>query len=252
MRVSRGIVNTTSGLTVDADLDFLSTYQCKGLAAPASGEALRKGNKDIENAEVADAAAIAYAKLSLAGAILNTDIKAAAGIPYSKLSLADSIVNADVNSAAAIALTKLASFIIASAAIKGSDQQVTSSTVLVNDEALLLALAAGSIYTFHGRIAYNSGSTPDIKMAFTVPNGAAIYFFHIDSDLTTLRGYFTLTSGTSFIAQCTGNNQLLFIHGVVVTGATAGNLQFQFAQQTSNGGATKVLAFSTLIAEKVY
>lgn len=63
MRVSRGKAAVISDLTIDEDLDFLTLYQAKRLASPASGEALRKGNKDITNAEIADAAAITISKL---------------------------------------------------------------------------------------------------------------------------------------------------------------------------------------------
>jgi len=66
MKISRGRTYVISELTVDADVDFLTLYQAKRLASPASGEALRKGNKDILDAEVADAAAIGESKLSLA------------------------------------------------------------------------------------------------------------------------------------------------------------------------------------------
>jgi len=63
MRVTKGIVSLISDLIIDTDLDMLGSYQVKNLASPATGEALRKGNKDIANAEVADAAAIALGKL---------------------------------------------------------------------------------------------------------------------------------------------------------------------------------------------
>lgn len=63
MKVTRSKASLSGDLTVSADLDFLTTYQVKGLASPASGEALRKGNKDITNAEIADAANIALSKL---------------------------------------------------------------------------------------------------------------------------------------------------------------------------------------------
>lgn len=62
MRVGRGAL-LTSLLTVDADLDFKDTYQVGSLAEPATDEALRKGNKDITNAEVDDEAEIAITKL---------------------------------------------------------------------------------------------------------------------------------------------------------------------------------------------
>ncbi len=63
MRVGRGRISLQSDLTIDQDIDFLTLYQAKRLASPASGEALRKGNKDITNAEIADAAAIVISKL---------------------------------------------------------------------------------------------------------------------------------------------------------------------------------------------
>ncbi len=66
MKSGRGLAITSSALTIDSDLDFLGLYQVTNLAAPASGEALRKGNMDIANAEVANAAAIAESKLDIA------------------------------------------------------------------------------------------------------------------------------------------------------------------------------------------
>jgi len=88
MNIVQPGVSALSGLTIDCDLDLSNTYQVKNLAAPASGEALRKGNADISNAEIAAAAAIAKSKLDLAGNIVNADIGAAANIAFSKLEAA--------------------------------------------------------------------------------------------------------------------------------------------------------------------
>ena len=85
MKIVRSPVRVTSGITVDQDIDFLTQYQVKQLASPASGESLRKGNKDIGNAELADAAAIAYPKLNITGAVKAADIEDGAGIPLTKL-----------------------------------------------------------------------------------------------------------------------------------------------------------------------
>ncbi|GAI94644.1 unnamed protein product, partial [marine sediment metagenome] len=87
MRVGRGKASLISDLTVDSDLDFLTTYQVKQLASPASGEALRKGSAEITDTEIAAGAAIVYSKLNLALGILNGDINASAAIVESKLSL---------------------------------------------------------------------------------------------------------------------------------------------------------------------
>lgn len=43
MRIQQPPISKISEITIDADIDFLNTYQVKNLAAPATGEALRKG-----------------------------------------------------------------------------------------------------------------------------------------------------------------------------------------------------------------
>ncbi|GAJ02296.1 unnamed protein product, partial [marine sediment metagenome] len=85
MRIGAPTADKLSQLVVDADVDFLTLWQAKGLASPADGEALRKGSAEITNAEIAVGAAIVYAKLALTGKIKAADIEAAAGIPLSKL-----------------------------------------------------------------------------------------------------------------------------------------------------------------------
>jgi len=54
MRINRSRVAKTSELTIDGDLDFLTTFQAKNLATPAATEATRKGSKDVTMAEISD------------------------------------------------------------------------------------------------------------------------------------------------------------------------------------------------------
>lgn len=61
----------------------------------------------ILNSDIATSAAIAYSKLNLVGSIVNTDVATGAAIAYSKLNLANSILNADIATGAAIAYGKL-------------------------------------------------------------------------------------------------------------------------------------------------
>jgi hypothetical protein len=88
----------------------------------------------IVNADLSAAAAIAYTKLALTGAILNADL--AGSIAYSKLSLTGAILNADL--AGSIALSKLATDPLARAnhtgtqlasTISNFDTQVRTSTL---------------------------------------------------------------------------------------------------------------------------
>lgn len=90
--------NTTAiaaGVIVNADVN--------AAAAIAYGKLALTGA--ILNADLAGS--IAYSKLNLTGAILNADL--AGSIAYGKLTLTGSIVNADVAAAAGIVVTKLAS-----------------------------------------------------------------------------------------------------------------------------------------------
>lgn len=83
-------------------------YRLTGLGAPtAQNDALRYGQAEIRNAEIAAAAAIAYSKLNLAGEILNADVAAAAAIAYSKLNLTGSVLTADIAAAEFNAANKL-------------------------------------------------------------------------------------------------------------------------------------------------
>lgn len=87
----------------------------------------------LVNADVDEAAAIAYSKLNLGDSILNADINSAAAIAYSKLNLSDSILNADINSAAAIADTKLATIAtagkVSNSATTATDANTASAIV---------------------------------------------------------------------------------------------------------------------------
>ena len=81
----------------------------------------------VKNADVAAAAAIAYAKLNLTGSVVNADIAAAAAIAYAKLNLTGSVVNADIAAAAAIAYTKLAAGTQGGTLYNGASGVVTGS-----------------------------------------------------------------------------------------------------------------------------
>jgi len=93
MKISVPPIKNISQLTVDSDLNMAGLYQVANLAAPAAGEALRKGNADIADAEIAAAAAIAYSKLALTGSIVNADISATAAIALSKLATIPALAN---------------------------------------------------------------------------------------------------------------------------------------------------------------
>src|SRR5262245_43099916 len=60
------------------------------------------------------------------------------------------------------------------AVIKSVDETVTSSAVLQTDDALVLALAANSVYWVDLLLGIDAGGTPDIQIGFTAPGGTTL------------------------------------------------------------------------------
>jgi len=129
--------------------------------------------------------------------------------------------------------------------IAQGDQQVTSSTTLVNASILFMPLKVSRTYAFEFRLFVNSGTTPLLKVAVTAPSGATV--------LMSIGAwkYAPGSTGTGSVQNMAtdGNNQFAVITGRCIMSTTLGNLQLQYAQQVSDAGATKILAGSSL---KVY
>lgn len=128
---------------------------------------------------------------------------------------------------------------------KASDQSVNNSSGLQNDSALLFAVGANETWTFTSILNTNSGTTPDIKFALSVPSGAASF--------SLLHGDF----GGTYVAKMpaalngVGADTPAMITGVVRTSTATGNVTLQWAQNVANVSDTKVLADSVLMAWRV-
>lgn len=138
---------------------------------------------------------------------------------------------------------------------KASAEIVNGSATVQNDNELFLALAANEVWEFTLFLWYDSGTTPDIKATFTVPSGATLEWTHQGVDAAgsaqTENATFAATTERNFFGNGVGSTRFIRITGIVVNGATPGNLQFQWAQNTSNGSNTTVHANSTLKAYKL-
>ena len=145
---------------------------------------------------------------------------------------------------------------------KTADESVTSSTTLQDDNHLVVAVVASAVYVLEMWVAYISASeTPDLKFAFTLPASATASFSAL--------GLFTSVTGSTAgsieagaqLAQTTptasinvgavNGNLGMVVRGLVITGASAGNVTFQWAQAVSNGTATTVKQDSWLMLRRV-
>lgn len=128
---------------------------------------------------------------------------------------------------------------------KTADESLSSTTTLQNDDALLWAVRTGAVYIMHLWVLYNSGTTPDFKLGFSVPAGTTMAWGWFGSDPTPAvvnAGPYSESSSTA--AGGIGANQWLHAHGFITTAGTAGNVNFQWAQNTSDGTSTTVRAGS--------
>lgn len=139
---------------------------------------------------------------------------------------------------------------------KIADEIVNNSNTLQNDDHLFLALEALLIYEFEAVLSTSTVSTtPDIKVAFTVPAGAAIRWGGVGAQpvflTSTPNGGSAGVSGTAVVFSLATANEYVHIRGLVIMGVTAGTLQLQWAQNAATVEDTKLLTNSYIIARRV-
>ncbi len=129
---------------------------------------------------------------------------------------------------------------------KAADQQVTSSETQVNDNTLFITCKANKIYLMRLLIFQNSQATPDMDINLTLPSGAtAIWNTGVALGKT---GSTMADVTTEVMLAGTGGSKTHLFYIQVVMSSTAGNVQLQFAQDTSDAGATIMKRGSSLTA----
>lgn len=146
---------------------------------------------------------------------------------------------------------------------KSADQQAVSSTTNANDNALLVPVETNAKYVLSGMLLYSARSDTDIKMGWTVPSGASLdWIAHAQIQAGTTG---IASSGIVVDRQIHGNTAFPLggaaaenttymtatLSGRLVTGGTAGNLQLNWAQISSNAVASIMRAGSWLLLTRV-
>ncbi len=133
-------------------------------------------------------------------------------------------------------------------AYKPTDQSVTSSTALVNDNNLLFSVLASEVWQFEVDVygTFDGSVASGLKVAFTVPAGCTLQWALTGSPAIT-------ASGTSAVLALGGTNSSIMtkLIGQAIVGSTAGTVQLQFAQNTSAATATTLKTGSSLIATRL-
>jgi hypothetical protein len=144
------------------------------------------------------------------------------------------------------------------AAIKTSNESVTSSTTLQNDDDLFVSVTSNSTYIVHCLINCDGASTGDIKIQFTGPAGASFTGLCNGLAIGGATGSddqvasIDLATAKSFgLAGGAGVTRPVNIHGNLVIAGTSGTFRLQWAQDTSDATATRVLTGSHLILQRI-
>jgi hypothetical protein len=137
---------------------------------------------------------------------------------------------------------------------KTSNQVINNSDVLANDSELLYALEANKTYSFELFIVGMSNSTPDFKCAMTSPAASTIYYNYVGKDASGTMAHTSLAaSAATFDVSGLGTStiRLFSIRGLVINGANAGNLTFQWCQNTATALDTTICIGSHMIIWKL-
>lgn len=129
--------------------------------------------------------------------------------------------------------------------IKTADETIDTDTTLHDDLELVVALNASKTYLVIMFITIIGDGTADIKYRMTVPTGATAegIFGNWASSVSTADH----TPTSSWAVANDTNGQISMLAFRVITDTTAGNLNFQWAQNNSNANDTTVRQGSTMI-----
>ena len=129
---------------------------------------------------------------------------------------------------------------------KETTETVNNTTTLQNDDELFFPVAANEICEVSFFLRVNSSAVADLKVAITVPTGGSALYSK-QGDVVTLEK----TEGQGSSLSTGGADEHYVVRGIVVNGATAGNVQLQWAQNTAEVSNSSVLLNSFLIARRL-
>jgi len=130
-----------------------------------------------------------------------------------------------------------------------ANQVVNNSSTLVDVPQLSLNVAANERVLFRLNLFYNTAAGADFKYQVAVPTSPTLYRQLTEGkapDDTAVDLAIATTSAAISILGAANTNGFLRVTGVLVNGATAGTIQFKFAQDAATASDTTIYAGSFL------
>lgn len=137
------------------------------------------------------------------------------------------------------------------------DSAAKTNNTLANDDTLLWAVQANEVWFFEGYLRIGAvNTTMDAKWGWSVPAGTTMSWGRIGPTGAGFTGYGSQPSGTDPAVNTTESGTLtsgsangttgVILAGIVIASTTPGNVNLQWAQNTTDAGELKVLAHSFL------
>ena len=129
-----------------------------------------------------------------------------------------------------------------------ANQDVTSSTTLVDVSDLTIRIGKYERVNFKYNIFYTTAAAGDIKYLIDTPASLTAYRVaqngcdHAGAALASI----ITAEGSAIAITASGTDGCLQLTGTIENGATAGDIKFSFAQNTSDATAAKVLEGSSV------
>jgi hypothetical protein len=135
--------------------------------------------------------------------------------------------------------------------IKTADETVNNSATLQDDDHLTFLIGANETWLIELKLFYESSTTADLKIAFSVPTGATCEGRMVGAELAA--GTYTDTFTNPRIYNGGGATVEYMVTGNFIYrgGANSGYLTLQWAQNTAEASDTKVLAGSMMILRRI-
>jgi hypothetical protein len=133
---------------------------------------------------------------------------------------------------------------------KSGDESVTSSTTSQNDDHLVLNIGANETWLIQYDIFLTVGASTNFKWKLSVPSGGSAAAHVKPANSANGADISDATSDTtSTTSTASGSNHVHYqIFAKVTSSSTAGAVQLQWAQGTSNGTALTLKSRSKLVA----
>ncbi len=144
-------------------------------------------------------------------------------------------------------------------AIKGSDETITNSTTLQNDNDLSFSIGANETWEVVVQLDPTTDGedddAPDMKVAVTIPSGTLhVYALGYGDDEEDIAGSWLTTSGTkgatNFVISDDDTAGPITLQGIIVGGSTSGTVHIQWAPATSTSKKATIQKNSYLKATR--